>query len=323
MKVAMCLEAEVSAKWHHTLQMGVTDAVAIRDVGTSIPIWDYLALARVKSSYEDFGFDLRVIEGWLPMDNIRLGTPEGEAELDRFIAVIRNMGALGIETFCYNWMAKYNWLRTSTTTQTRGGALTTSYDHTVSEQSPASKGEVNPTEDHLWKTLEGFLTKVLPIAEKEGVKLAMHPDDPPLSPVFGVGRIMRSVEAFERLLDMFDSEANGITYCQGNFAAMNADVPGTIRSLGKDGRIHFAHFRDIQGDARHIVETFHDAGKTNMFAAMKAYKDIGFKGVMRPDHAPVMYGERNDKPGYESLGRLFAVGYMKGLIEGVEATSGK
>lgn len=320
MRIAMCLEPEVSAKWHHTLQMGVTDAVAIHDVTTAKPLWDHLTMARIKKLYEDFGLNVTVIEGWLPMDNIRLGKPEGEAEIERVIATIQNMGSLGFEVLCYNWMARYNWLRTSLATQTRGGALTTNYDHAITEASPVSQGPVTVTEESLWETLRRFLERVLPVAEKAGVKLAMHPDDPPLSPIYGVGRIMRSVESFERLLGMFESEANGITYCQGNFAAMNADVPATIRSLGKDGRIHFAHFRDIEGDARNITETFHDAGKTDMFASMQAYRDIGFKGVMRPDHAPIMYGEQNGKPGYETLGRLFAVGYMKGLMEGVDAT---
>lgn len=319
MRIAMCLEPEVNSKWHYGREMGVLDGVTIRDVTTEVPIWELPTLARVQQSYQDFGFKIGVVEGWVPMNNIKLGLPEGELELERVIRVIENMGALGIEVFCYSWMANYGWMRTSSTTRLPGGALTTSYDHSILQKDQRAQGEVSVTEDHLWGTLENFIKIVTPIAEKAGVKLAMHPDDPPLSPLLGVGRIMRSVDAFERLLSLSDSPANGITFCQANFAAMNADVPATIRQLGRDGRIHFVHFRDIEGDAEHMTETFHGQGKTDMYATIKAYRDIGFKGVMRPDHAPVMWGEPNANPGYEGLGRIYAVGYMRGLMQAAEA----
>lgn len=320
MRIAMCLEEEPSAKWHYALQTGVTDAVALREVSDEVPLWDFLTLARLQQRYADFGLTVRVIEGWMEMDAIRLGVDEDarKVQFDRFADVIRNMGRLGIDTFCYNWMARHNWLRTSTTTRTRGGALTTSYSHRIASQAPIPEGRTEVTEEQLWGTLERFLSEILPICEEVGVNLAMHPDDPPLSPVFGTGRIMRSVEAFERLLSLSDSPANGITFCQGNFAAMRADVPAAIRNLGADGRIHFVHFRDVDGGPEEFTEVFHDAGPTDMYEAIRAYSDIGFRGVMRPDHAPVLYGEKNDNPGYEALGRLFAVGYMRGLIEGVE-----
>ena len=318
----MCLEDEPNAKWHLALQMGVTEAVAIRHYDAGMPIWDYLTLARIKSRYEDFGFSLPVIEGWLPMDAIRLETPEREVEMDRVLRTIENLGALGIGTFCYNWMSRHNWMRTSTTTRTRGGALTTSYSHRIASEMPGVPGQTEISESFLWETLERFLNEALPVAEAAGVNLAMHPDDPPLSPLFGTGRIMRTPEAFERLLGLSDSRANGITFCQGNFAAMGADVPAAIRRLGRDGRIHFAHFRDVEGEAGEFVEVFHDDGPTDMFETIRAYDDIAFDGVMRPDHAPVMHGEPNENPGYEALGRLFAVGYMKGLMEGVAKTRG-
>jgi mannonate dehydratase len=316
MRIAMCLEYEVGPKWHHALQMGVKDAVAIGGCG---PVWDYLHMARVKKKFNDFGLNLEVFEGAIPMDRVKLGGEGAAEELEQIVTCIRNMGALGIPVFCYSWMAKYTWIRTSMSKQTRGGALTTAYDDEVSTASPEFNAPPIITQAELWDGLQRFLDRVIPICEQEGVKLAMHPDDPPLQRVFGTERIMNSVENFERLLAYSSSKVNGVTFCQANFAAMGADVPATIRRLGADGRIHFAHFRDIEGDAHHITETFHDAGKTDMFASMQAYYDVGFSGVIRPDHAPVMYGEENERPGYMALGRLFAVGYMKGLMEGVEA----
>lgn len=107
-----------------------------------------------------------------------------------------------------------------------------------------------------------------------------------------------------------------MTFCQGNFAAMNVDIPETIRHFGD--RIHFVHFRDVEGDADRFVETWHDDGPTDMRAAMEAYQDIGFNGPMRPDHVPTMAGEDNSNPGYQTNGRLFAIGYMRGLLERVQ-----
>jgi mannonate dehydratase len=125
------------------------------------------------------------------------------------------------------------------------------------------------------------------------------------------------VENYQRLLDMFDSEVNGITLCQGNFTLMTDDLPSVIRKFGE--KIFFVHFRDVRGTPENFVETFHDEGKTDMVACMKAYKDIGFNGVLRPDHVPTMEGDSNKDAGYSSIGRLFAIGYIKGLRQAVYA----
>jgi mannonate dehydratase len=122
-------------------------------------------------------------------------------------------------------------MRTSTTTPSRGGALVTGYDHALMQNAPLTEyGEVS--EAHLWENLEYFLKRVIPVAEKANVRLAMHPDDPPLSPIRGLGRIMRSVENFQRLIDLVPSPVNGITLCQGNFTLMTDDLPAVIRHFG-------------------------------------------------------------------------------------------
>ena len=108
----------------------------------------------------------------------------------------------------------------------------TGYDHAQMKDLPPSEyGEVK--DEQLWASLEYFLKPVLPVAEKAGVKLAMHPDDPPLSPIRGVARIMRSVESFQRLVDLMPSPSNGITLCPGNFTLMTDDLPAVIRKFGK------------------------------------------------------------------------------------------
>lgn len=211
-----------------------------------------------------------------------------------------------------------NWMRTSMTTLSRGGSLVTSYDHSLMLNAPVVEGgEIS--EDKLWETLKHFLERVLPVAEKWNVKLSMHPDDPPLSPIRGVGRIMRSVENYQRLMDLSASPMNSITLCQGNFTLMTDDLPSVIRKFGHAGKISFVHFRDVKGTPQKFEETWHDAGKTNMLECMKAYKDIGFEGVLRPDHVPTVEGDSNENAGYSQFGRLYAIGYIRGLQQAVYA----
>jgi mannonate dehydratase len=128
---------------------------------------------------------------------------------------------------------------------------------------------------------------------------------------------MSSVENFQRLLDTYPSPMNGITMCQGNFTLMTDDLPSVIRKFGK--KIFFVHFRDVAGTREKFEETWHDAGKTNMLECLRAYRDIGFDGVLRPDHVPTVEGDSNDNAGYSSFGRLYAIGYIRGLREAVYA----
>jgi mannonate dehydratase len=220
--------------------------------------------------------------------------------------------------WCYEWMPVINWTRTSVSVPSRGGALATAFDYELMRDAPLTEYGVVPAE-RVWENLKYFLDAVVPVAEKANVKLAMHPSDPPIQTMRGMPLIMNSIENFQRLLDLVPSPVNGITLCQGNFTLMTEDLPGVIRNLGGQGKIFFVHFRDVRGTAYKFVETFHDDGKTNMLECMRAYRDIGFEGVLRPDHVPTMEGDSNDNPAYSSVGRLFAIGYVKGLRQAVYA----
>jgi len=321
-KVAEILPPRRTPLWTMVKQCGIRYVVGVMELDrpqTGDPEdkpWSYTSLLRMKQAYNAEGLELAVLESRPPMDQIKLAGPGREAELQNVCDLLVNMGKAGIPVWCYEWMPVFNWLRTSTTVPARGGALATGYDHALMQTKPLTEhGEVS--EDQLWENLDYFLRRIIPVAEAANVKLAMHPDDPPLSPIRGLGRIMRSVENFQRLVDLVPSPVNGVTLCQGNFTLMTQDVPAAIRQFGRQGKLFFAHFRDVRGVPSQFVESFHDEGQTDMAACMTAYRDIGFEGVLRPDHVPTMEGDSNDNPAYSSIGRLFAIGYIKGLREAV------
>jgi mannonate dehydratase len=324
-KIAEVLGGHPSELWTMVKQAGITHAVGGMDMRRGFDVsrdqlpWSYMSLVRIKTMYEDYGFSLDVLESRPPMNRIKLGLPGKDQEIEYVIDLITNMGKLGIPVWCYEWMPIMNWMRTSTTTPARGGALATSFDYELMKDAPLTEYGV-VEDDLLWENLEAFLKIVVPVAEEAGVKLAMHPDDPPLSPIRGLARIMRSIDNYQRLLDLYPSPVNGIALCQGNFTLMTDDLPAAIRQFGEQQKIFFVHFRDVRGTPEKFVETFHDNGKTDMLACMRAYKEVGYEGVCRPDHVPTMAGDTNDRPSYSNIGRLFAIGYLRGLQEAVYAS---
>jgi mannonate dehydratase len=324
-KIAEVLSPSHDIVWTLAKQCGIEHVVGTFDWSKGLNVdkeelpWSYMSMVRLKTAYANGGFQLEVLENRPPLHKAKLGLDGRDEEIEAVCDLLRNMGKLNIPVWCYEWMPVFNWMRTSTTIPTRGGALVTGYDHELMKDAPLTEyGEVS--EECLWENLKYFLERVLPVAEESNVKLAMHPDDPPLSPIRGLGRIMRSVDNFQKLLDLAPSPMNGITMCQGNFALMGHDVPEVIRHFGAQNKIFFVHLRDVRGVPSNFVETFHDDGQTDMLACMKAYRDIGFEGVCRPDHVPTMLTDSNSQAGYSAVGRLFAIGYLKGLREAVYST---
>jgi mannonate dehydratase len=283
----------------------------------NVNAWDYDAVVAVKNAWEKVGLKLEVIEGPPALsEKTKLGLEGRDQEIENFITLMKNLSKAGINIICYNWMPVIGWARTTNDRPGRGGAIVTAFDYQdIKDNSLTKYGEVS--KETLWKNLEYFLRAVVPEAEKNGIKLAMHPDDPQVDSIRGISRIMTTVDAFKRMADIYPSPNNGITMCQGNFSLMGADIPTVVRDFGKRNLIHFVHFRNVRGGKMNFVETFHDEGQIDMYEAMKAYIGIGFKGPLRPDHVPTMAGDSNEHPGYSAIGSLYAAGYIRGLIEAV------
>lgn len=298
-------------------QVGVTHAIMqVRPVLSTIPRSGYLTcLQEIDGRIRAAGMVFAGVESH-PVDaeKIKLGLPGRDEELENYLAAIRALGQIGVPLLCYNWMAGLGWYRTRCDVPARGGALTSEFDNSAAnEQGPTQWGEVS--EENIWANLEYFLKAVIPAAEQAGVRLALHPDDPPLSPLRGIGRILTSAASFRRILAMAPSPVNGIAFCQANFRLMGEDIAALAAEWCFEKRIFFVHLRDVEGTAGHFRETFHDNGPTNMARILKIYHECGFDGPIRPDHAPTLEGESNDEPGYAMGGKLFAFGYMKGVMD--------
>lgn len=292
----------------------------VEEIVVRCPGPDLSELDATKARIESFGLRVGVVEGGLPIHDIKLGRDDG-TELAQMKTLVRHLGDIGVPLVCYNFMAGTDWIRTSVDAPERGGAKVTAFD--LAEVGNAgipgresyrdTPPEAGMSQEALWTNLEAFLTEIVPVAEEAGVTLAMHPDDPPLPALLGNDRIMYDVAGFERLVNLVPSPSNAIGFCQGTFSEMGIDIPATIRRLGR--HIAYVHFRDVRGTPERFTETWQDNGQTDMVEAMRAYREVGFEGPMRPDHVPQLIGEDDGSPGYTMLGRLYAYGYIRGLIQ--------
>ena len=308
-------------------QLDVNYAVSgvIRMEGVSP--WEPEAIKATKAAWDKEGIKWIVVEGPPTLGTrTKLGLDGRDEEISNFITFMKNLKQYGdVDIICYNWMPVISWARTNREYVGRGGALMLEFDYKEMQGAPLTEyGEIS--KEHLWSTLEYFVKAVMPEAEKIGMRMSMHADDPQVDVIQGISRIMNTVGNYERLLAMYPNRCNGATLCQANFATMPdlVDIPSLIRKWGSDviSFVHFRNLRDLSGGARpstHFTETFHDEGDLDMYECMKAYYDIGFEGPMRPDHVPVMATEieAGMRGGYTTLGMLYAIGYMRGLAEAV------
>ena len=316
-KLAELFKPGENSKIKLTHQAGVNHAiVTVSDALSQVPRSRYAeTLKKIQRDFQAAGMTIAGVESHpVPAEKIKLGLPGRDEEIENYVAALQALSQVGIPMVCYNFMAGLGWHRTRVDVPERGGALVSEFDNQAAIcQGLTQWGEIS--EDKIWRNLEYFLKAVIPVAEKAGVQMALHPDDPPVSPLRGIGRILTSAKNFRRVLQIVPSPANGITFCQANFKLMGEDIAALAREWCELKKVFFVHFRDVEGTREHFHETFHDNGPTDMVQMLRLYGECGFNGPMRPDHAPTMEGESNDHPGYAMTGKIFAIGYMKGIMK--------
>jgi mannonate dehydratase len=310
MQLAMLINPFSERNLALAAQAGVTEVVL------PYPGPGLKSLLTAKQQVEAAGMRLTVLERKIPHRRLVHRLPGWEEELAGFQSLLRDMAEAGLSVACYNWMPAEDWQRTSCTSPERGGSRATAFDLSKIEHNVTDADgmpDVQTSAAALWDTLKRFLDEVLPVAEACGVSLALHPDDPPLPVVRGQEQIITSNEALRRVVELAPSPANGICYCTGSLFPAGADLIAGIRDLAP--HIRFVHARNVRGTADNFAETWHDNGEIDLPAVIRELKAVGFSGPMRPDHAPSMAGEANETPGYEMLGKLFALGYLRGLMQ--------
>lgn len=243
--------------------------------------------------------------------NIRLGRPEREREIRDVCQSIEILGAAGVPVVEYVFNLAAVW-GSETRPVARGGALSRHFDYDVA-RAASPEPEFAASEDEVWERIRFFLEHVVPVAERAGVKLACHHDDPPVPTLRGETRVLGSLAGMKRLVEMVPSPANGLNFCQGTVAEMGVDVIEAIRYFGSRGKIHHVHFRNVRGALPRFDETFIDEGDVDMLAAMRTYKEVGYTGTIMPDHTPRVAG---DTP-WGHRGRAYAIGYMRALMQAV------
>jgi mannonate dehydratase len=321
---------------------GIVSAVYDVPVGEAWPLENILAL---KAKIQAHGMVLEVIESVPVHEDIKLGKPSRERLIANYQETIRNLGKAGIKVICYNFMPVFDWTRTSLAKLLPDGSTTLTFDTKQVDAIDVSKGISLPgwdasykpeelqsllaeyksvDEEKLWQHLSHFLKAIVPVAEEAGIKMACHPDDPP-RPIFGLPRIVKNRDDLAKLLSIVDSPANGLTLCSGSLGAgPKNNVEALVREFGAQGRIHFAHLRNVKvNEAGDFEETAHksECGSLDMAAIVKAYHDIGYQGYARPDHGRMIWGETG-KPGYGLYDRALGAVYLNGLWEAMRFAQG-
>ena len=303
-------------------------------------VWSEESIAAIKNAAKQHNLEFEVVESVPVAEDIKLGNEKAAALIDVYCENVRRLGRAGVKCICYNIMPVFDWLRSELEYANPDGANSLAYDdETVRAMNPLtselslpgwdesySKEQLRDllkqyesiSEEQLWKNLQTFLEAVIPVAEEVGVKMAIHPDDPPWG-LFGLPRIITCEKNLERFLKLVDSPANGLTFCTGSLGASQDN--DLVRMAGKFAdRIHFLHLRNIlwTGD-RQFHEVGHptDCGSLDMYGIVRALVENGFDGYVRPDHGRMIWGEKG-RYGYGLYDRALGAAYIAGLFEAVE-----
>lgn len=321
---------------------GMTGIVsAVYDVKPG-EVWSHESIENIKKQAEENGLAFEVVESVPVPEAIKLGNADRDRCLENFCENVRRCAAHGVKVICYNFMPVFDWTRTQLDKRAEDGSTSlVMYWEQLKNIDPSSDEIALPGwdasyskeemaallreyrslgEDGLWKNFEIFLKKVIPVAEEAGIKMAIHPDDPPYS-IFGIPRIITCEKNLERMCRVVDSPANGITLCTGSLGASKEnDIPAIAEKFTKMGRVHFVHFRNIKiMEDGSFEETGHksDKGSLDMWKIAEILVKNGFDGYVRPDHGRMIWDE-DGRPGYGLFDRALGAAYINGLFEAAE-----
>jgi mannonate dehydratase len=316
---------------HHSsdADLRVLAALGVRHICSALPsrtldeAWSVAGLSRLRDRVEKYGIRLEMVP--LPLSNtpvhnaenpnLLLGkSPERDREIDRLCQMIRNVGRVGIPAVKYN-LTLLGVLRTGPTPGRGGARYSTFVASKLRDDGPlAEAGPVGA--EVFWERIHYFLKRVVRVAEEAKVRLCCHPHDPAVSPrgFRGVQRVLGSVAGLQRLLDLVPSPYHGLNFCQGSIAEMLKEpvkeIYDVIRRFGRQGKIFNVHFRNIQGGYLNFRETFPDDGDVNMLHALRTYREVGYDGMIMPDHAPHIDGDTGQAQAF-----AFAFGYIQALLQ--------
>ena len=320
---------------------GIVSAVYDRKPGE---VWSRESIARITEQAHAQGLAFEVVESVPVPEEIKLGGPDAPRLIEAYCENIRRLGEAGVRCVCYNFMPVFDWLRSTLALREPDGANALAYDEAeVLAMNPLTSELSLPgwdesytkeglaslmrryegfTEQDLWHSLESFLHRVIPAAEEAGIRMAIHPDDPPWG-IFGLPRIITCEENLDRFLSICDSPANGLTFCTGSLGASpENDLPRLARKYAK--RIPFAHLRNVlRTGKRQFREVAHPTvcGSLDLYGIVKGLVEGGFDGYVRPDHGRMIWGETG-RPGYGLYDRALGAAYLTGLFEAVEKDRG-
>ena len=301
--------------WDIARQLGVEHGVIRLPETDEFDLTNASHWQQVYDDFVNFGIKPVIIE---PMpnevhDHIKAGDEKRDESIEKVNKMFPIMDKLDIRCICFNWMAHIGWYRNQTILE-RGGAKVTGFQ--LEDFVPT---DVCITEKELWDNYEYFLKAVIPYAEKYGINLALHPDDPPMS-LGNVARIMVNYENIDKackaIHKIVPSKNLGVTMCQATYHIMGEDLYKVIPAFAE--KIFFVHFRNITGTLTNFRETFHDNGEIKMADIMNLYKKCGVNVPIRVDHVPTMVGEDMVNQGYDAQGRLYAIGYLKGILDATQ-----
>ncbi|MBS4209333.1 mannonate dehydratase [Bacillus sp. FJAT-50079] len=313
-------------------------------------IWPLDRIMELKEEIESYGLKLEVIESVNIHEDIKLGLPSRDRYIQNYIETMRHLASAGIKVICYNFMPVFDWIRSDLAKMLEDDSTVLAYEKEKVETLDPSvlfgrmEGEANGfslpgweeermklieelfeqyknvNEEALFANLQYFLEKVIPIAEECDIKMALHPDDPPWS-VFGLPRIVTNKANLERIIQLVDSPANGLTICTGSLGANpENDIPEILDHFCKKDRVPFVHIRNIKmyenGDFEERSHLNRD-GSLNMPEIVKVLCKNEYTGYFRPDHGRMIWGEQA-RPGYGLYDRALGIMYILGLWDSLE-----